>query len=201
MKFRKSIGAFASLSLLMTAFGSAFAEPELENFNPVVQHEIITQDENSDHALRAVARFEVPEGVTVRSEDFMWVINAREDIFNPLTGITVDDTSKDETDTIGDESENKAETNENSDEIIFDNTNESDAVTEDNAQTDESVVSDAVEGASHTAKLRANPGTVITGHSEVVLGLVLILDIPLNEDAFDIKLQFADSDAVNSSIK
>lgn len=200
MKFRKSIGAFASLSLLMTAFGSAFAEPKIENFNPVVQHEIITQDENSDHALRAVARFEVPEGVTVRSEDFMWVINAREDIFNPLTGITADDTSKDETDTIGDESENKAETNENSDEIIFDNTDESDAVTEDNAQTDESVVSDAVEGASHTAKLRANPGTVITGHSEVVLGLVLILDIPLNEDAFDIKLQLADTEAINSSI-
>ena len=200
MKFRKSIGAFASLSLLLTAFGSAFAA-ELENFNPVVQHEIITQDENSDHALRAVAKFEVPEGVTVSSDDFMWVINAREDIFNPLTGITVDDTSKDETDTIGDESENKAETNENSDEIIFDNTDESDAVTEDGAQTDESVVSDAVEGASYTAKLRANPGTVITGHSEVVLGLVLILDIPLDEDAFDIKLQFADVEAVESSIK
>lgn len=132
----------------------------------------------------------------------MWVINAKEDIFNPLTGITAGDTSKDETDTIGDESDNKAETNAEDDEITFDNTDEFDAVTEDGAQdSDEAVISDDVEGASHTAKLRVNPGTVITGQNEVVFGLVLILDIPLNEDAFDIGFQFADSEAVESSIK
>lgn len=68
MKFRRIIGALASMSLSLTAFGSAFATPAIENFHPVVQHEIITDDENSEHALRATARVEVPEGVAVQGE-------------------------------------------------------------------------------------------------------------------------------------
>ncbi|MDO5398680.1 MAG: hypothetical protein Q4G33_12205 [bacterium] len=200
MNFRRTIGLFAAAAVSMTAVTNVFAAQTWDGFAPIVQHEIITEDENSEHALRATARVDVPEGVTVDSGDFMWVINMEEDIFNPITGVTADDNTKDEIESItGEES---ADTLADNDEIVFDTSeDENESLNDENDIASDEADLGETEGARYVKKLRANSGTTITGSSSVVFGLVLILDIPLNEDKFDIGFQFADSEAVNSSIQ
>lgn len=194
MKFKGVIGSFATASLFMTMAGSAFADETADffnSFNPVVQHEIIDVDENSNHALKAQARVTVPAGVTIDSGDFTWVINMQEDPLNPISNSIKNDSSKDETDNISDDNASKADTasNANAGDITFVDDNDIDNIGDDNS----SDKSSTLEGESYVSRVKAKGGTTITGECEVTFGLIIELDIPLAEDKFDIDLEASPS--------
>lgn len=191
MKLKRMVGSFTAAALMMSMAGTAFADETADffaNFNPVVQHEIINTDENSNHALKAQARVTIPEGVTVDSGDFTWVINMAEDPLNPISDSIKHDSSKDETDNITDDNSSNAQVSSSdySDDISFDNdsNNADETIDDDNASKE----SGTLEGQTYTSRIKANGGTVITGECEVTFGLVIELDIPLDEDKFDIGL-------------
>lgn len=196
MKLKKMVGSFTAIALMMSMAGTAFADETADffaNFHPLVHHEIINADENSNHVLQAQANVTIPEGVSVDSGDFTWVITMAEDPSNPISDSIKDDSSKDETDIIADDNSSMSQTAsaESSGDISFDNDIDNDG----NAAADDGSSEDigTLEGETYTSRVQVEGGTTITGACEVTFGLIIELDIPLDEDQFNIGLEASPS--------
>lgn len=197
MKLKKMTWLFIAAAIMMSTAWTAFADETSDffaDFHPVVQHEIIADNEDSNHVLKAQARVAIPEGVTVDSGDFTWVINMAEDPLNPISDSIKHDSSKDETDNITDDNASRVQTSSSdySDDISFDNDgdNDSEVIDDDNNVPEES---GTLEGQTYTSRVKAKGGTVITGECEVTFGLIVELDIPMAEDMFNIGLEASPS--------